>query len=268
MKGSYFKNWPILLVAAVIILLVFLNNEGFLGRTKNIFFKISSPFSTFFYGASDKISDFGQSFIRNKSLKNENEELRAKNLELLSRLVKLNEIERENEILKEQFGFSEKQTQIFSRIRGFGDKKTSILIDRGENDGISKNLPVVARGNIIIGKIIEVYPDFAKVLLINSPESEVAVMAGENRAKGILRGGTSGDYLNLEMISKEEEIKIGDKIITSGFDNVFPEGLLIGEIVEIKKDDLGIFQEAKVRSYVDFGDLEEVFIIIEARERQ
>lgn len=249
------------MVAAVIILLIFLNNEGFLGRAKNIFFKISSPFSTFFYGASDKISDFGQSFIKNKSLKRENEELRAKNLEILSGLVKLNEIERENEILKEQFGFSEKQTQIFSQIRGFDDKKTSILIDRGENNGISKNLPVVAKGNIIIGKITEVYPDFAKVLLINSLESEVAVMAQENRVKGILRGGTSGDYLNLEMVSKEEEIKIGDKIIASGLDNVFPEGFLIGEIVEIKKDDLGIFQEARVRPYVDFGDLEEVFIL-------
>ncbi len=264
MINLFRKNWPILLVVAVIILLVFLNSKGFLIETKNVFFKISSPFLTFFHSASDKISDFGQSFIKNKSLKRENEELRAKNLEILSGLVKLNEIERENEILKEQFGFSEKQTQIFSRIRGFDERKTSILIDRGENDGMSKNLAVVAMGNVIIGKIIEVYPDFAKVLLINSPKSEVAVMAGENRAKGILRGGMSGDYLNLEMVSKEEEIKIGDKIITSGFDNIFPEGFLIGEIVEVEKNDLGIFQEARVRPYVDFNELEEVFALIEA----
>jgi len=263
MKILFTKNWLILAgVAVVVLLLVFLNSQGFLGGAKNIFFKISSPLLSFFQNTSNKISDFSQSFLRTKDLKKENEILKIENLENLSQIVKLKEVERENKILREQFaGLINEETQIFARVRGFSQERTSIVINQGREQGILKDLPAVAAGNTVVGRVFEVEPDFSKVLLINSFQSQVAAMTSETRVKGILRGKGAQDYPILEMVSKEKEIKVGDKIITSGFDNIFPKGFLIGEITEVKKDDLEIFQEAKVRPRVDFDDLEEVFII-------
>ncbi len=263
MKGLYSKNLLILLaIVAVIALLIFFNNWGLLSGVKNIFFKISSPFLNFFQSIAKKISDFCQSFPKVKNLKKENEILVSQNRELLAELSKLKEAERENEILREQFKFSEENSQIFAQVRGFGEDRTSILINQGENTGISNNAPALAKENIIIGKIIEVYPDFSKALLISDFQSEVTAMTQEGRAKGVLRGRGAQNYPVLEMISKDEEIKAGDKIIASGLDNIFPKGLLIGEVLETKKSDVEVFQEAKVKPYVDFNDLEEVFVII------
>lgn len=262
MKSLHSRNWIILLVTlAVIVLLIFFNSRGVLGGAKNIFFKISSPFLTFCQNIANGISDFCQSFIKNKDLKKENEKLRAENLELLSGLEKLKELERENEILKEQFGLQDQKSQVLALVRGFDETKTSILINQGGDKGILKDLPVVARGNIIIGKILEVYPDFSKVLLINSEDCQVAATTQDGRVKGILKGMGFKENLNFGMVAREEEMKIGDKIISSGLDNIFPKGFLIGEISEVKKNDLGAFQEAIVRPYIDFDDLEEVFII-------
>ncbi len=264
MKGLYLKNlFIVLAIVAVISLLVFFNGKGFLGGAKNIFLKISSPFLGFFQNMANRISDFSQSFLKTKDLKQENEALKKENLEFRFQVSKLKETERENEILKKQFEvFPADKKQIFAEVRGFNQERTAILLNKGSGQGISKDLPVVGLGNVLLGKIIEVYPDFSKALLISDFQSEVTAMTQEGRAKGILMGKGAQNYPVLEMISKDEEIKAGDKIIASGLDNIFPAELLIGEVLETKKSDVEVFQEAKVKPYVDFDDIEEVFVII------
>ena len=146
----------------MVLLLVFLNSQGFLGGAKNIFFKISSPLLSFFQNTSNKISDFSQSFLRTKDLKKENEILKIENLENLSQIVKLKEVERENKILREQFaGLINEETQIFARVRGFSQERTSIVINQGREQGILKDLPAVAAGNTVVGRVFEVEPDFS-----------------------------------------------------------------------------------------------------------
>lgn len=268
MKNFHTKNWFIfLIIVAVIVLLIFFNGKGLLSGIKNIFFKAASPFLNFFQHVAGAISNFCQSFLETKDLKRENATLKEENSRLLSEIAKINELERENKILREKFQSSGSEIQILAQVRGFDGPRTSILINQGQNQGILNSLSVISASNMIVGRTSEAYFNFSKILLINSPLSEVAAMTQDERAKGILRGKGAGNSLSLEMVSKEEEIKVGDKIIASGLDNIFSKGFLIGEVVEIVKNDLEIFQKAKIKPYVDFDDLEEVFILIEADKR-
>jgi len=262
MKTVYIKNWFIFLMAvALVLLLVFLNSKGVFLWIKNIFFGLFSWFMHFLNQLADGIFDFWQSFIYTKNLKKENEKLKNVEAAILSQISRIKEMERENKLLKEKLEFFDTQNQILAQVRGFGDDMTSIIINQGKNKGALVNSPVVSKENIVVGKIVEAFPGFSKATLLNNPLSQVAVMTQEARARGILYGDGNKNYPVLKMVSREEEIRLGDKIITSGFDNIFPKGILIGEVFELKKDDLGIFQEAKIKPAVDFGGLEEVFVI-------
>lgn len=255
------------MAVALVLLLVFLNSKGVFILIKNVFFNTSSWFLHFFDKVADGISDFWKSFLNTKNLKKENESLRSKEAASISQTSKIQELERENKLLKEKLGLFDYQNQILAQVRGVGDDMTSIIISQGKKSGAVVNSPVVSKENIAIGRIIDSYPGYSKVVLLTNfgSSNQTAVMTQDTRARGILYGDGARNNLVLKMVSREEEIKIGDKIITSGFDNIFPKDLLVGEIVELKKDDLGIFQEAKVRPYADFGGLEEVFVITQGQ---
>lgn len=263
MKTIYIKNWFIFLMAvALVLLLIFLNSVGMLGWIKGVFLNVSSWFLHLFDNIADGIYDFWQSFLKAKNLKKENEKLKEETFGFLSQESKIKELEKENKFLKEKLSLFDSQNQIFAQVRGIVDNGTSILINQGQDQNAVLNSPVVSKENIILGKISESYQKISKVILLTNSQSQIAVMTQESLARGILYGDGEKKQPILKMVSREEEIKVGDKIVTSGFDNIFPKGFLIGEISELKKDDLGIFQEAKVKPYIDFGNLEEVFVVI------
>ena len=138
----------------------------------------------------------------------------------------------------------------------------TVWANKGEKDGISEEFPVINQQKVLIGKIDKVYRNFSKVLLISNSKSSFDVKVQESEVFGIIKGKGNLKIL-LDFIHKEKEIKEGDLVVSSALGGFFPQGLLIGEISEVKKSDLEPFQTARVKPAFDIGDLEKLFIITE-----
>ena len=136
----------------------------------------------------------------------------------------------------------------------------TVIIDKGRLDGIEKGLPVIVPEGIV-GQIIHAADNYSKVLLIIDRNSAVDAVAQRTRARGIITG-EDNDRCGFKYVLSKHDIHIGDTIISSGLDGVFPKGFLIGKISKIVKNSAGIFQEVAVIPYVDFEIIEEVFVIL------
>jgi rod shape-determining protein MreC len=136
----------------------------------------------------------------------------------------------------------------------------SITIDKGRRDGLTKSLPVVAPEGVV-GQVIEVAGLYSRVLLIIDQNSAVDALVQRTRARGIVAGAADGGGM-FKYVLRKHDVKVGDVVITSGLDGVFPKGLRVGQVSGVVKRTAGIFQEVTVTPYVDFETLEEVLVIL------
>jgi len=137
----------------------------------------------------------------------------------------------------------------------------TVVIDKGRDGGVQRGMPVVTPDGIA-GLVIDTSDSYAKVLLIIDQNSALDALTQTTRARGIVKGESSGK-LRLDFVLRRHDITAGDIIITSGLDGVFPKGLRVGYVHEVIKPNSGIFQEVSVTPYVDFEKLEEVLVIID-----
>ena len=133
-----------------------------------------------------------------------------------------------------------------------------IIIDKGSRDGIAKDMAVLSAG-VLVGQVSEAHDSTAKVVLITSKDSLVQAMLQESRAKGILRGGLSGLYI--ENIIQDVEYKKGEYVVTSGLGGKIREGILIGTAKNMRSSSSGIFKSIMVEPLFDFSKLEMVFVV-------
>jgi rod shape-determining protein MreC len=134
-----------------------------------------------------------------------------------------------------------------------------ILIDRGADDGLTPGMPVVtARG--LVGKVTAVYPHSARVMLLTDLASSVNALIQSSRATGMLQGeGQRG--LIMRYVEQRDQVQVGDVVLTSGLGGNFPKRLVIGQVTDVKRSDVDMFQEVQVLSAVDFDQLEMVLVI-------
>jgi len=194
----------------------------------------------------------------------ENERLRSalnKAYELNNRCL---ETERSNERLRALLDFKETNkafqlaaAEVIGRDPSYWAK--TMMIDKGDSDGIQKGFPVVVHRGIV-GQIIETTGHYSKVLLIIDQNSAVDSLLQRTRVRGIIKGDSAKSFF-FEYVLRKGSVKIGDMVISSGLDGVYPKGLRVGTVSEILRSNSGIFQEIKVKPYVDFEKLEEVFVL-------
>jgi rod shape-determining protein MreC len=135
----------------------------------------------------------------------------------------------------------------------------TIIINKGATDGVVKASPVVVPEGIV-GLVVAVTGHYAKVLLIIDQNSAVDAKVQATRARGIVKGDPTGRG-SFNYVLRKHNISLGDSVITSGLDGVFPKGLPIGRVSEIVRLSAGIFQEIAITPYVDFETLEEVLVL-------
>ena len=135
-----------------------------------------------------------------------------------------------------------------------------VLLNKGARDGINRDMPVVTDKGLV-GLVTETTINASKVVLITDLSSAVNVRLQNSRAEGIVIGQQSGE-LRLNYISVEVDMKQGERVVTSGLGGQFPQGLLIGAVASVRKRTFDVFQEADVKSAVDFNRLETVLVII------
>ncbi len=136
----------------------------------------------------------------------------------------------------------------------------SIIIDKGSEAGVKVNMPVV-NWQGAVGRVVDVSPDYAKVLLIIDQNSAVDCLLQRSRSRGMVKG-ISAKLCKLDYIAESSDVAVGDVVITSGLGGVFPKGLPVGEVVEVRDVPGALFKDVKIRPSVDFSKLEEVLVII------
>ena len=272
----FHKKAVILLVAVLLVLLL----ASSLAQGKYKFAFMEKFITTVLAPVQSVVSNVGFTF-RNISLSTgelmstyrDNKMLRAENETLRQNSLNTTEIMAENMRLQSMLDYKKGVPQ-FDLVtaavvgRDPGNWTSTIIINRGSIDGIAKDMPVVTPQGLV-GSVVSVYNNAAKVHLLLDPRSAVGalVQRPESRVAAIVEGN-SGTPLTPRMvnIARDADVIKGDKLITSGFGGIYPKGLLIGEVVDIVNEEGGLLKYAVLNPAVDFDRLEEVSVIVRSRE--
>ncbi|MEZ0119632.1 rod shape-determining protein MreC [Heyndrickxia coagulans] len=214
-------------------------------------------------GFFDNIEDLKNTYTENKKLKSHLEQLtslEAQNHELKKENENLRSIIKE----KNSLGDSESiQAQVIARNPD--NWYEQVVIDKGEVNGVTKNMAVVTSGGFL-GKVTQVDKFYSTVELLSSPDETNRVSAKVQNAKkdayGLIEGyDKKAKMLLLKQLDFNIKVKKGEHVVTSGLSGMFPSGLLIGDIEKVTPDENGLTQTAYVKPAANFYDVREVLVI-------
>ncbi|MDD2766552.1 MAG: rod shape-determining protein MreC [Candidatus Moranbacteria bacterium] len=197
-------------------------------------------------------------------LKDENIRLEKERLSLVVENAQYADVQRENDELRKEIGLLPREkfdlraaTVIGRDVSGMGNW---ISIDKGANTGMKEGMSVIVDKGIFVGRIVEVFPASARVMLLSNGESLISGVSVESEAKGIVKG-EYGLGLILDMVLQKDTIKVGDTIITSGLGGDVPRGLVIGTLQNIHLSSDKLFQKATIVPPLRFDQMRYVFVI-------
>lgn len=252
----------IVIFSLILAVFVVFNLTGFSLKIKNSFYSLSFSLQEELWKSGNNISDFWSGFFNSEKIKQEMDILIEENQELLSRLVDLEILKKENDFLRSASGLKEANFFKLQTVRVIGKdiSRDSILINKGSKDGLLSDMPVITVEKLLVGKIAQVYEDFAEVILLTNKDFSLAVQIFEKDIFGIAKGKGSLN-LYIDLIPKEKEVVVKDIVLTSILGGIFPEGLLIGEVQEIDNSDVESFQKAIITPFLSLKELDELLVI-------
>ncbi len=251
-----------IVLVIVVAFFILANTAGFSNGLKSFFYSVSAPMQKNLWAASGNISDFFSAFFVSQGLKQENDELNQKVLELRAQIADL-----ESELIDAtdlqsatDLGLEKEFSLIQAGIIGKDVNQDVIIIDKGSENGISLNSPVIYGDKILIGKISHVYEHYSKIMLLTNKDSSFDAVIAATTTYGIIKGNGNMSA-NFEFVPYEAVMNAGDIILTTTLGDIFPNGLLVGTVEEIEKTDTGSFQAARIKPAFDTSGLKNVFII-------
>lgn len=212
----------------------------------------------------DGLASGWNSYVALRQVRGENEGLKGENRDLRTRLHGLEEVKAENERLRRLLAYTEGQPfrSIVARVVGVNPDATqlTVRIDQGEAAGVLRGMPVTnAEG--VVGHVLRATGGYADVLLIADVNSKIAVRMKTSRTRATAAGAGRVGPLKLENLARGEALEIGDSIITSGTDGIFPPGLMVGIVSNVERKGAGMFQVAELKPAANLNKLEEVFVL-------
>jgi len=254
--------------AALIILGFALDRLGYMTGVRVALQTIFQPAESAVSDAAQRAEKLSEQQQTVAQLIEENNTLKTEANRLLIENIQLKELEGENERLRQLLNYTRNNpginfeaASVVGQVIGSDPNNFlyTIFIDVGANDGVAKDMPVVTHRGLV-GRVIQVGPNSSQVLLIIDPASSVNALVQNSRVQGIINGELGGTLV-MERIPQGKTVSPGDLVLTSGLGGNFPDKLVIGQITEVFQRDLDLFQTARVRSTVDFGDLNTVLVI-------
>jgi rod shape-determining protein MreC len=112
----------------------------------------------------------------------------------------------------------------------------------------------------VVGQVVSATARTSKVLLLTDPNSGIDVLVQRTRSRGIVSGSLDNGAV-LKYVKRSEDIQEGDRLITSGMDGVFPKGLMVGTVIKVRKQHLGLFQYIEILPAVQSSRIEEVLVV-------
>lgn len=273
-----FRN-KIFIVSVVIIFIFVLaaltaGENSRVNAVRNVLTVPLNPLQKGVRAVSDWIKDSVNFFREARTAREENKELKKRLQEMEQELENVYRLQKENENLRKLLAFKEQFTQevVGCNIiaKDSGNLFETFTIDRGSKDGISVNDPVI-NSNGLVGRVARVDLLSSKVVSIIDTESSVSARLSKSRDLVILKGDSqlrTEGLCRLDYIPPDVEVSVGDKVETSGMSSIYPKGIIIGEIVQIVKNEGQFDYYAIVKPAVDFRRLEEVVVIKVGAEQE
>jgi len=213
-------------------------------------------------------------YVYLRGVRQENRDLKAEIERLRIEQVRMSEDAGQARRLQTLLGFREQfisQTVAAQVIGSSGSEQSrSVFIDKGWRDGIRPDMAVLTADGIV-GKVLRVYgsnpleTSTSEILLINDQSSGVGGILEKSRLQGILRGSAAGEVI-LEKVMADEQVQPGERVLTSGGDQIFPKGLTVGTVVKsVSGSDL--FLNIKVKPSANLSKLEEVLVITKMEDK-
>ncbi len=257
----------VLLIAVCIILIsVSGKNPAATSGVESVPISFTAPFQNAVTGSIRFIRDVWRHYFFLISTSIENDRLKKALAESEEKVFQCSEIELSNQRLRTFLNFQKTKTDPVVAAEVIGKDPSpwfrTITIDKGAVDGIRKGLPVVVPEGII-GQVVSASAHYAKVILMIDRNSAVDALVQRSRARGIIKGHST-DRCLFEYVLRKNDVSVGDIVIASGLDGVYPKGLRVGRVSSIIRRNAGIFQEVEVTPYVDFEKLEEVLVVLRA----
>ncbi|MDD2580792.1 MAG: rod shape-determining protein MreC [Desulfuromonadaceae bacterium] len=210
------------------------------------------------------VEEIWDSYIQLVDTHHENVRLREDIRSLNLRVQKENEALLANQRLERLLDLKESIDAPTVAATIIGEDTTSwfrtMVINRGSSSGIREGMAVICADGVV-GQTVKVSSSTSRVLLLTDHMSGIAATIQRSRARGVVKG--KGEFLcTLEFTTREEDVKVGDAVITSGIGGVFMKGLPIGEVTMVKRGEYGIFQTVSIRPAVNLSHLEEVIVVL------
>ncbi len=223
---------------------------------------VISPFQRAGAWAIDGISGSWSNYVGLRHAQRENQELRAELDRLKLRNSELESRAAEADRLAGLLGFREAHGEVPmlpARVIGSSADAASktVYISRGERDGVRKNMGVITPEGVV-GKVIEVYTGTAQVLLLTDKDGGVGALLASSRTQSPV-GGVGESLLVMKYVSSDEPVAVGERVLTSGQDRIFPKDLPVGTVVEIKPGNP--FKLVRVQPAAHLQRLEEVLVL-------
>ncbi len=205
----------------------------------------------------------GKEYVFLAGTERENQRLREEIDRLRIENSITNELLLENERLRDALNFKKLQPPSSIMVEVIGKElspaSSTITINKGSDDGIQKNMAVIASSGVV-GKVQAALPGTAKILLLTDPGSTLAVRVQRNREEGLLEGKLVN--CALKYVSYYADIQEGDLLVTSGLDGIFPKGLAVATVVKVTKHEAKAFQTVVAKPAVSFSRLEEALVLL------
>lgn len=257
---SFRRLFPLfLLLVLSLTLMTYQNNKGIITPFR-FAGTILSALNELVHSLSTSVKEpFRKIMLRDA----ENARLRSEISKLTMEQQRYRDIFFENQRLGEILALREKERRYITTARiiskGLDQWSNTVVIEKGKRDGIAKDMAAITPLGLI-GKVSMVADAYANVLLINDINFSASVRIQETRREAVL-AGTGGRNCILKYMPLEEDIKEGEVVVTSGFDDLFPPEVPVGYISHVAKKGTSIFQEVEVTLFQDLTKLDEVIIV-------
>jgi len=269
MVGIPSRHKSLVLLAGVMVLQVLMlavqikrDSEGRLIRVWTV--GAVSPFERAGSNGFGWIRDTWRHYFALQNTTRENEQIRRENDALKLQISQLQGKAAEADRLAALLNFRQSHAEvpmIAARVIGVGTASLTIQLDRGEHEGIRKDMGVITPDGVV-GKVVEVYPNAAQVLLLTDKESGVGAMLADSRIQSPV-GGQGEPLLVMKYVPNDDEVNLGERVITSGMDRIFPRDLPVGTVAEIKPGNP--FKQIRIKPAANLERLEEVLVLLSLR---
>jgi rod shape-determining protein MreC len=259
----------ILLLANLVIMAVDARDSVTRQRLLRVWVQaLVSPAQSLSSGASGAGTSFVRQIVNFRSTANENERLKLELSTTQNELRNARQAATENEQLKgllnlkEQTGYDRIAARVIARDSSIWFN--TITIDRGSSSGVALNMPVVTAGGIV-GRVIALSPWTAQVMMVTDEKAAAGAIVGQlggSGALGSVRGLGQNGLMEMRYVSGLEKVEVGDYILTTGQDGIYPPGLSVGEVVQVKHGTATQPHEILIRPGAKLEQLGEVAVLL------